>query len=129
MSDAEEPAPSAVDALRDSAVLSVLFDVAESVYTPGINAGVVKMMAFLLFVLFTTNVGLIAVFGLSVHLAVLLFLTLALTALMAWWVLSAGRGKRRGGERGRGERAREKNDRGRKRKREFSVVVLSRERQ
>ena len=68
----------------DSGGNSVLMDVVESIYTPGINSGVAICMGMLFMLMFITNIGLLLVFDFNVHLIVLLCLTLILAGLMLW---------------------------------------------
>ncbi|EDQ93018.1 uncharacterized protein MONBRDRAFT_22347 [Monosiga brevicollis MX1] len=62
----------------------ILYDVVESIYTPGLNGGVVIVLAAILLVLFMVNVFLLVVVGPNIHVIVLLCLTVILSGLMIW---------------------------------------------
>lgn len=73
-------------AAREAGMLeSMVMDVVRSVYTPGINRGVVQFMAVLMMLMLVNTVVLLIFFGPNIHIFALLFLTVILAGLMAWY--------------------------------------------
>eukprot|EP01147_Barroeca_monosierra_P003504 gene3504-6130_t len=60
--------------------------VVKSIFTPGVNRGVVQLLIVIFLALFVNNVCLLIFFGPNPHIIALLVLTIGLAAAMTWFI-------------------------------------------